>query len=113
MPTPDATPHVDWPPPLQRLWNQFALSGDGDGANPPATMQEAYNPVVAISLRHMRKDVEQINDDVRALKALNGPQPPMCCACGASPLSRYVASLYTGATYCMDCAEREQGQPPS
>ncbi len=75
-------------------------------------MQEAYAQVVAISLRHMHEAVEQINDNIRALKELDGPQPPMCCACGASPLTRYVASLHTGATYCMECAEQEQGQPP-
>ena len=110
MPTPDATPHADWPSPLQRLWHEFALSGEVDGAKPPATMQEAYNQVLAIQLQHMHEAVEQINDDVRALKALDGPQPPTCCACGASPLTRYVASLYTGAIYCPDCAEQEQGQ---
>ncbi len=74
--TPDSTPHADWPSPLQRLSNQLALSGEVDATNPAATMQEAYIQVVAISLRHMHEAVEHINDDVRALKALDGPQPP-------------------------------------
>ena len=98
---------------MQRLWNQLVLSGEVDANDPPATMQEAYAQVLAIQLRPMREAVEQINDDVRALKALDGPQPPTCCACGASPLTRYVASLYTGAIYCPECDEREQGQPPA
>jgi len=61
---------------LKTLWNKFALRGDLDGSNPPATMREAYNQVVAIQLRHMREAVEEINDDVRALTQLDGPQPP-------------------------------------
>ncbi len=71
-----------WPPDLRELWHACAERGEVDANNPPATMQEAYNQVVAISLRHMHEAVEKINDDVRALKALDGPQPPTCCACG-------------------------------
>ncbi len=113
MSTPDSTPPADWPPALLHLWNKFALAGEIDAQHPPATRREAYTQVVAIQLQHMREAVEQINDDVRPLKALDGPQPPTCCTCGASPLTCYVASLYTGATYCPDCAEQQQGQPPA
>ncbi len=75
-------------------------------------MREAYNQVVAIQLRQMREVMQEINDDVQRLRELDGPGPPTCVVCGASPLTRYLASLYTGATYCPECAERlsEDGQ---
>ncbi len=69
-------PTASWPRHLQESWRDCVERGEVDATNPPATMQEAYAQVVAISLRHMREAVEQINDDVRALKALDGPQPP-------------------------------------
>ncbi len=59
------TPFINAPDALLHLWNKFSLSGEVDGSNPPATMREAYNQVVAIQLRHMREAVEEINDDVR------------------------------------------------
>ncbi len=38
---------------LERLWNKFALRGDLDGSNPPATLGEAYNQVIEIQARHI------------------------------------------------------------
>ncbi len=75
-------------------------------------MQEAYNQVVAIQLRQMREGVQAINEDVQHLLDLDGPGPPTCCVCGASPLTTYVASLHTSATYCPACVEglEKQGQ---
>ncbi len=98
MPTPDSTPVTDAPVALKGLWNKFALRGELDPHDPPATVREAYNQVVAIQLQHMREVVEEINDDVQHLLDLDGPRPPTCCVCGASPLTTYVASPYTGAT---------------
>ena len=77
------TPFINAPDALLHLWNKFSLSGEVDGSNPPATMREAYNQVVAIQLRHMREAVEEINDDVRALTQLDGPQPPTRAGCVA------------------------------
>ncbi len=99
------TPFTDAPDALLHLWNKFALSGDLDGSTPPATMREAYNQVVAIQLRQIREGVQAINEDVQHLLDVDGPGPPTCCVCGASPLTKYVASLHTGATYCPACVE--------
>ncbi len=38
--------------------------------------------------------------------AAAGPPPPATCVlCGASPLTRYLTSSETGATYCPACVE--------
>ncbi len=100
-------PFTDAPDALLHLWNKFALRGDLDGSNPPATMQGAYNQVVEIRLRQMREAMEEINRDVQRLLDLDGPGPPTCCVCGASALTKYVASLYNGATYCPGCVEQQ------
>ncbi len=99
------TPFTDAPDALLHLWNKFSLSGEVDGSIPPATMRGAYNQVLAIQLREMREGVQAINEDVQHLLDVDGPGPPTCCVCGASPLSKYVASLHTGATYCPGCVE--------
>ncbi len=106
------TPFTDAPDALLHLWNKFSLSGEVDAQNPPATMREAYNQVVAIQLRQIREGVQAINEDVQQLLDLDGPGPPTCCVCGASALTKYVASLHTGATYCPACVEglEKQGQ---
>ncbi len=75
-----STPFTDA---LLRLWNKFALRGGVDAQNLPDSVQDAYNQVVAIQLRHMREAVEEINDDVRALTQLDGPQPPTRAGCVA------------------------------
>ncbi len=104
---PDSTACADWPLQLRRLWNQFALRGLLDSRTPPATMQEAYNQVVTLHLKAMREVMQEINDDVQHLLDLDGPRPPTCCECGASQMTSYLASLYTGAIYCQECAERQ------
>ncbi len=101
------TPFTNAPDSLLHLWNKFSLSGEVDAQNPPATMREAYNQVLAIQLRHMREGVQAINEDVQHLLDLDGPRPPTCCVGGASPLTKYVASLYHGATYCPGCVEQQ------
>ncbi len=45
------TPFTNAPDALLHLWNKFALSGDLDGSTTPATVQEAYDQVIAISVR--------------------------------------------------------------
>ncbi len=58
MPTPDSTPFTDAPFALKALWNKFALGGELDPHDPPATVREAYNQVVAVHLKEMRDTVE-------------------------------------------------------
>ncbi len=70
------TSFTDAPAALPHLWNTFFLSGKVVGQNPPATMREAYNQVVAIQLRQMRKGVQAINEDAQQLLDLDGPRPP-------------------------------------
>ncbi len=111
MPTRDATPFADWPPELTHLWNKFALRGDLDSCNPPATTQGAYNQVLPLHLQAMHETAEAICTDLRLLEAdllaSQGPPPAATCArCGAGSLTRYVTARKTGATYCTECAER-------
>ncbi len=111
MPTHDSIPFSDAPFALQALWNKFALRGDLDGSNPPATMQEAYNQVVAVQLKEMRATLEAIETDIRNAEAdmLASAGPPLqatCLRCGAGPLTQYLTSRDTGATYCPECAGR-------
>jgi len=70
------TPFTDAPDALLHLWNKFALSGDLEGSTPPATMQEAYNHVVAIQLRQMREGVQAINEDVQHSAFPHASNPP-------------------------------------
>jgi len=105
------TPFTDAPFALKALWNKFALSGDLDGGNPPATVQEAYNQVVAVQLKEMRETVEAIEANIRnaethMLASAGPPDQATCVRCGAGPLTRYLTSRDTGATYCPECAVR-------
>ncbi len=63
MPTPDCTPFADAPFALKALWNKFALRGELDPHDPPVTVREAYNQVVAVHLTEMRETVEAIEAD--------------------------------------------------
>ncbi len=62
---PDSTPFTDAPFALQALWHKFALGGELDPHDPPATVREAYNQVVAVHLKEMRETVEAIEADIR------------------------------------------------
>ncbi len=111
MPTPDATHFTDAPFALQALWNKFALRGELHPHNPPATVREASNQVVAVPLKEMRETVEAIEADIRNVEMdmLASAGPPLqatCVRCGAGPLTRYLTSRDTGATYCPECAGR-------
>ncbi len=64
MSTPDSTPFTDAPFALQALWHKFALRGEVDSQNPPATVQEAYNQVVGVQLKEMRETLEAIEADI-------------------------------------------------
>ncbi len=113
MPDPDSTPFTDAPFALQALWHKFALSGDLDGGNPPATMQEAHNQVVAVQLKEMRETLEAIEADIRNAKtdmlaSAGPPDQATCVRCGAGPLTRYLTARDTGATYFPECAGRQQ-----
>ncbi len=109
MPILDSTRFTDAPFALQALWHKFALSGDLDGGNPPATMQEAHNQVVAVQLKEMRETVEAIEADIRnaetdMLASAGPPGQATCVRCGAGPLTQYLTARDTGATYCPECA---------
>ncbi len=111
MSNPRSDSRADWPPALQRFWNQFALSGEVDGNNPPATVREAYNQVVAVQLKEMRETVEAIAADIRnaemdMLASAGPPDQAACVRCGAGPLTQYLTARDTGATYCPECAGR-------
>ncbi len=111
MPTPDSTPFTDAPFTLQALWHKFALRGELDPHDPPGTVREAYNRVVAIHLKEMRETLEAIEADIRnaemdMLASAGPPDQATCLRCGAGPLTQYLTSRDTGATYCMECAGR-------
>ncbi len=111
MPDPDATPFTDAPFALQALWNKFTLRGELDPHYPPATVREAYNQVVAVQLKEMSETVEAIGADIRnaetnMLASAGPPDHATCLRCGAGPLTRYLTSRDTGATYCPACAGR-------
>jgi len=111
MLTPDSSAFTDAPFALQALWNKFALRRDLGGSNPPATMQEAYNQVVAVQLKEMRETVEAIAADIRNAKtdmlaSAGPPDQATCVRCGAGPLTQYLTARDTGATYCPECAGR-------
>ncbi len=111
MPTSDYTPFTDAPFALKALWNKFALRGELDPLSPPATVREAKNQVVAVQLTEMRETVEAIEADIRNAETdiLASAGPPLqatCVRCGAGPLTQYLTSRDTGATYCPECAGR-------
>ncbi len=111
MPTPDSTPFTDAPFALKALWNKFALRGELDPHDPPATVREAYNQVVAVQLTEMSETVEAIGADIRnaetdMLASAGPPDHATCLRCGAGPLTQYLTARDTGATYCPECAGR-------
>ncbi len=111
MSTPDSTPFTDAPFTLKALWNKFALSGDLDGGNPPATMQEAHNQVVAVHLKDMRETVEVIEADIRnaetdMLASAGPPDQATCLRCGARNLEHFYTARAGGATLCPGCFQR-------
>jgi len=57
------------------------LRGELDPHDPPATVREAYNQVVAVQLKEMRETLEAIAADIRnsethMLASAGGPQGP-------------------------------------
>ncbi len=115
MPTPDSTRFTDAPFTLQALWNKFSLSGEVDAYTLPATVQEAYNQVVEIQLRHMGQVTEEINKDVNALMAeseheLLDPdlrrKLAVCAACGAGDLAHFYTGKRSGKILCPAGYER-------
>ncbi len=111
MPTPDSAPFTDAPFARKALWHKFALRGEVDSQNPPATVREAYTQVVAVQLKEMRATAEAIEADIRnaesdMLASAGPPDQATCLRCGAGPLTQYLTSRDTGATYCPECAGR-------
>ncbi len=67
--------------------------------------------MVAVHLTEMRETVEAIEANIRnaEMDMLASAGPPFlatCVRCGAGPLTRYLTSRDTGATYCPECAGR-------
>ncbi len=111
MSTPDSPHFTDVPFALKALWHKFALGGELDPHGPPATVREANNQVVAVQLTEMRETVEAIEADIRnaemdMLASAGPPDQATCVHCGAGPLTQYLTSRDTGATYCPECAGR-------
>ncbi len=111
MPTPDSAPFTDAPFALKALWNKFALRGELDPHDPPATVQEAYNQVVAVHLTEMRETLEAIAADIRnaetdMLASAGPPDQAMCVRCGARGLEHFYRSTAGGATLCTGCFQR-------
>ena len=77
MPNPDATPFEDAPDELHRLWNKYALRGDLDSRNPPATAEEAYHQVIELQLRGDMQDVmQEIRQDAEEELVDGNLRPP-------------------------------------
>ncbi len=111
MPTPDSTPFTDAPFALQALWNKFAISGEVDPRNPPATVREAYNQVVAVHLKEMRETVEAIEADIRnaetdMLASAGPPDQATCLRCGARHLEHFYTSRESSSVLCVGCFQR-------
>ena len=103
-----------WSAELERLLNKYALRGEVDSQNPPATVREAYNQVVAVQPKEMRETVEAIEADIRnaetdMLASAGPPDQATCLRCGAGPLTQYLTARDTRATYCPECAGRMEG----
>ncbi len=114
MSDPESHPMSDWPPDLQQLWNTFARSGEVDAQHPPATVQEAYNQVVEVQVRHMQEAMQ----DVACLVAESELLPvnlrrklAVCARCGAGDLEHFYTAKRTGRTLCAACFHQgvEQG----
>ncbi len=59
----------------------------------------------------MRETLEAIEANIRnaeteMLASAGPPDQATCLCCGASPLTQYLTSRDTGATYCPECAVR-------
>ena len=72
MPTLDSAPFADALDALHRLWNKFALRGDLDSRNPPATAEEAYNQVIELQLREMQDVAQEIRQDAEEEALVDG-----------------------------------------
>ncbi len=108
MPPADSTPFADAPFALKALWNKFALGGELDPHDPPATVREAYNQVVAVQLKEMRETVEAIEADIRNAKtdmlaSAGPPDQATCVRCGARHLEHFYTSRTGGSTLCQWC----------
>ncbi len=111
MPTPDSTPFTDAPFALKALWNKFALHGELNPHDPPATVREAYNQVVGVHLKEMRETVEAIEADIRnaetdMLASAGPPDQATCLRCGARNLEHFYTARAGGATLCPGCFQR-------
>ncbi len=60
---------ANWPNELLRWWNKFAVTGEVDSQNPPATAQEAHRLLVEVQLRQMQEVVQELQTNVDALMA--------------------------------------------
>ncbi len=115
MPDPDSTPFTDAPFALKALWNKFALRCELDPHDPPATVREAYNQVVAVHLTEMRETVEAIEADIRnaetdMLASAGPPDQATCVRCGARHLEHFYTSRVGGSTLCAGCFQGRVGR---
>jgi len=85
--------------------NGFLLIQQGDSHG------KRKAPRFAVQLKKMREAVEAIEANIRNAKtdmlaSAGPPDQATCVRCGAGPLTQYLTSRDTGATYCPECAGR-------
>ena len=106
MPTPNSAPFAAAPDELLRLWNKYALRGDLDSRNPPATAEEAYNQVVALQLREMQDVAQEIRQDAEEEALVDGNLRralAMCTQCGATNLEHFYTAKAGSYVLCPEC----------
>ncbi len=112
MSEPDSHPMADWPPELQRWWNKFAVTGEVDSQNPPATAREAYHLLVEAQLRQIQGVVQELQTNVDALIAESEDALlpvnlrrtlAVCTRCGAGDLEHFYTAKRSGRTLCEAC----------
>ncbi len=117
MSDPDSHPMADWSPDVQRWWNKFAVTGEVDSQNPPATAQEAHRLLMEIQLRQMQEVVQELQTNVDALIAESEDALlpvnlrrtlAVCARCGAGDLDHFYTAKRTGKVLCTACYDRPE-----
>ncbi len=114
----DPTPFADAPIELLCLWYKYALRGDLDSHNPPATSEEAYTQVVEAQLREMQAVAQDMCEHAEALMAeeeelVDGNLRralAVCAKCGAKRLEHFYSSKRDGRILCGTCFQQRVGQ---
>ncbi len=113
----DPTPFADAPIELLCLWYKYALRGDLDSHNPPATFEEAYTQVVEAQLREMQAVAQDMCEHAEALMAeeeelVDGNLRrtlAVCAKCGAKRLEHFYTSKRDGRMLCGICFQQRVG----